>query len=189
MEYLAKKLTNYIFEKGIITEDGIEIYQYGFQCFLELSASTICSIIIALLLGMLPECLFFFLLFIPMRSFGGGLHMKTYFACFIGSCFILTSTLLAVKYLTIPLLISFVAYLSAAILILIIGPVDHPNREVDAQDNRTFIKRTHFTILVSFLLALFFIYSQNTRYMFLQAIVFIFIFVTSLIGCLIYRQA
>ena len=34
MEYLAKKLTNYIYEKKIITEELIEIYQYGFQCFL-----------------------------------------------------------------------------------------------------------------------------------------------------------
>lgn len=105
--------------------------------------------------GMLPECLFFFLLFIPMRSYGGGLHMKTYFACFIGSCFILTFSLLAVKYLTISIPISFALYLFAAILILVIGPVDHPNREVDAQENRTFIKRTYFTMLISFFLALF----------------------------------
>lgn len=188
MEHLATKLAHYILEKGIITEDLIEIYQYGFQCFLELSVSTICSIIIALFLGMLPECIFFFLLFIPMRSFGGGVHMKTYFTCFIGSCLILTSTLLAVKYLTIPLLIAFALYIFTAILILIIGPVDHPNREVDAQDNRTFIRRTHFTMLISFLLALFFVFTQNTRYMFLQAIVFTFIFSTSLIGRLIYRQ-
>jgi hypothetical protein len=96
---------------------------------------------------------------------------------------------LAVKYLTIPLLISFVLYISAAILILVIGPVDHPNREVDAQENHIFIKRTHFTMLISFLVALFFIYTQNTRYMFLQAIVFLFIFATSLIGRLIYRKA
>ncbi len=188
MESLAKKLTNYIYEKEIITEELIEIYQYGFQCFLELSTSTICSIIIALFLGMLPECLFFFLLFIPMRSYGGGLHMKTYFACFIGSCFVLISSLLAVKYLTIPIPISFALYLLAAILILVIGPVDHPNREVDAQENRTFIKRTYLTILISFLLALVFIFIQNTKYLFLQAIVFVFISATSLVGRMIYKQ-
>lgn len=188
MEHLAKKLADYIYEKEIITKELVEIYQYGFQCFLELSASTICSIIIALFLGMLPECLFFFLLFIPMRSYGGGLHMKTYSACFIGSCFILTSSLLTVKYLTIPIPISFALYLFAAILTLIIGPVNHPNREVDAQENRTFIRRTYFTMFISFLLALFFIFMQNTRYMLLQTIVFVFISATSLIGRLIYRQ-
>jgi accessory gene regulator protein AgrB len=188
MEHLAKKLTDYIYKKEIIAEKMVDIYQYGFQCFLELCVSTICSIIIALLLGMLPECLFFFLLFIPIRSYGGGLHLKTYFACFIGSCFILTASLLAVKYLTIPILISFVLYLFATILILVIGPVDHPNREVDTHENLTFIKRTHFTMLISFLLALFFIFTKNTRYMFLQAILFVFISATSLIGHLIYKQ-
>ena len=34
MEHLAKKLTDYIYKKGIITEESLEIYQYGFQCFL-----------------------------------------------------------------------------------------------------------------------------------------------------------
>ena len=188
MENCAKKLAYYLYEKEIISEELIEIYQYGFQCFLELSVSTISSIIIALFLGMLPECLFFFLLFIPMRSYGGGLHMNTYFACFISSCFVLASSLLAVKYLTIPLLMTFALYLFASILILLIGPVDHPNREVDAKENCTFIKRTYFTMLISFFLALFFIFTQNTRYMFLQAIVFVFISATSLIGQLIYKQ-
>lgn len=188
MEHSAKRLANYICEKEVITKEMIEIYQYGFQCFLELSASTVCSIIIALFLGMLPECLFFFLLFIPMRSYSGGLHMKTYFACFIGSCFILTTSLLAVKYLIVPIPLSFTLYLFAAILLLFIGSVDHPNREVDAQENRTFIKRTHFTMFISFLLALFFIFVQNTRYMLLQTIVVVFISSTSFIGHLIYRQ-
>lgn len=188
MEHLAKKLTNYIYKKEIIAEEMVEFYQYGFQCFLELSVSTTFSIIIALFSDMLPECLFFFLLFIPMRSYGGGLHMKTYFACFIASCLILTSTLLAVKYFTIPILVSFALYSLSALLILIIGPVDHPCREVDTQENLTFIKRTHITMVISFLLALFFIFTQNTRYMFLQAIVFVILSTTSLIGHLIYKQ-
>ena len=56
MEHLAKKIKQtIIFEKGIITEESHEIYQYGFQCFLELSVSTICSIIIALFLHMIQN--------------------------------------------------------------------------------------------------------------------------------------
>ena len=180
MEHLSIVLTNYIFKKGIIDEKNYEIYQYGFQCFLEVSASTICSIVIALLLHMFSECLFFFLLFIPMRSFSGGLHIKTYFSCFIGSCLILTTTLLIVKYLTIPIPISFMLYVFCSIIILIIGPVDHPNREVDSQENRIFIRRTHAVI---------FAITRNTRYLFLQAIVFAFICITSFIGHIAYKQS
>lgn len=188
MEHLSIILTDYIFKKGIIDEKSYEIYQYGFQCFLEVSASTICSVVIALLLHMFPECLFFFLLFIPMRSFSGGLHLKTFFSCFIGSCLILTSTLLIVKYITVPIPLSFMLYVFCSIIILITGPVDHPNREVDSQENRIFNRRTHFTLLFSFLLAVTFAVIGNTRYMFLQAIVFTFICLTSFIGRIAYKQ-
>lgn len=128
----------------------------AFNAFWKFLPAQFGSIVIALLLHMFSECLFFFLLFIPMRSFSGGLHLKTYFSCFIGSCLILTTTLLIVKYLTIPIPISFMLYVFCAIIILIIGPVDHPNREVDSQENRIFIRRTHFTLLFSFLLGSYF---------------------------------
>ena len=140
-----------------------------------------------LLLHMLPECLFFFLLFIPLRSFGGGLHLKTYFACFIGSCLILLFTLLSVKYFTIPLFISFVLYAFCAILILIIGPVNHPNRKVNSHDNTIFAKRTYLTIVFTFVIAILFIVTNNAKYMFLQAIVFLFIYATSFIGHILYK--
>lgn len=188
MKYLSSMLTDYIFKKGVIDEKTYEIYQYGFQCFLEVSTSTICSIVIAFFLHMLPECLFFFLLFIPMRSFSGGLHLKTYFSCFIGSCLILASTLLIVKYITVPLYISFILYVFCTIIILLIGPVNHPNRKVDSQENNTFVRRTNFTILSSLLLALILVIAGNARYMFLQAIVFAFICITSFIGRIKYRQ-
>lgn len=189
MEHLSVILTDYILKKGIIDKKSYEIYQYGFQCFLEVSTSTICSVIIAVLLHMLPECLFFFLLFIPMRSFSGGLHLRTYFSCFIGSCLILTSTLLIVKYITIPIPASFTLYAFCAIMILITGPVNHPDREVDSQDNLTFIRRTHFTLLFSFLTIVIFTVTGNAKYMFLQAIVFAFICITGLIGRIVYKQS
>lgn len=188
MEYISKKLTYYILKKGMITEELTEVYEYGFQCFLEFSLSTLCSIIIAIFLNMLPECLFFFLIFIPMRSFGGGVHMKTYLACFIGSCLLLTSTMLAVKYLSVPIYFSLGLYIISAILVMIIGPVNHPNREVDCQENHTFMRKTYLTLLLSLICAVFFIYIKSTRYMFLQALVFFIIFVTSLIGRLLYKD-
>ena len=92
-------------------------------------------------------------------------------------------------YRGIPIPISFMLYVFCSIIILIIGPVDHPNREVDSQENRIFIRRTHFTLLFSFLLAVIFAITGNTRYLFLQAIVFAFICITSFIGHIAYKQS
>ncbi len=65
MNFLSKKLTEYILEKGIIEKYNYEIYQYGFQIFLELSLNILCSIIIAVILDMKIECIFFFLFLFP----------------------------------------------------------------------------------------------------------------------------
>ena len=63
MDYISKRLTDYILNKGVIEEKDYDIYNYGFVCFLEVALSTLTSIIIALFLGMLRPCLFFFLIY------------------------------------------------------------------------------------------------------------------------------
>ena len=68
MDRLSTKLTNYILLKGVIEENDFEIYQYGFQRFLELFINIMCSIIIAILLNMKLECIVFFLFFIPLQD-------------------------------------------------------------------------------------------------------------------------
>lgn len=188
IEYLSKKITNYIIKKGIIANNDYELYQYGFQCFLELSISTICSIIIALILKMLPECILFFLFFIPLRSYNGGLHLKTYIACFLSSCMILITTLLAVKYIDIPIKISFITLISCIISIKIIGPVNHPNRKVNNSENKIFIWKTNISLLLSFFSALLFLYLKKTSFLLLETIVFVYLLFTTLIGKFIYKQ-
>ncbi|MBO4911224.1 MAG: accessory gene regulator B family protein [Butyrivibrio sp.] len=188
MEYLAKKLTDYILSKGVIEEKDYDLYKYGLLCSLEIALSTATSIIIALFLKMLLPCLFFFLLFIPMRSFGGGLHLKSFFACYIGSCLILTSTLLAVKYFTLPLCASFMIFAFSAVIIIMTGPVDHPNREVDASENMKFKKRTNITVLFATGISILLILYKNNSYLMLEAITFAFLSITAITGKFAHRQ-
>ena len=187
MDYISKRLTDYILNKGVIEEKDYDIYNYGFVCFLEVALSTLTSIIIALFLGMLRPCLFFFLIFIPMRSFGGGLHLSSYFACYIASCLILTVTLLAVKYITLPLFLSFSIYHFFATLILLTGPVDHPNRTVDDFENDIFKKKTNITIFVSTVISILLLFYKNNSYLMLEAIVFVFLGITAIAGKLAHR--
>lgn len=182
MEYISNKLTDYVLKKGVIKEDSYDIYQYGVQCFLEITLNILCSIIIALSLGMLIECILFFVFFIPLRSYSGGIHMKTYFSCLFFSCIILISTLLAVKYVTVSISISFIVYILCAIAIKLVGPVNHPNRRVDNQENILFIRKTNMTLFANAIVAIIFILTDCSSYLFLEAIVYLFVFLTSLIG-------
>ncbi|MFG6344830.1 MAG: accessory gene regulator B family protein [Lachnospiraceae bacterium] len=182
MNYLSKKLTNYILVKGVIEENDFEIYQYGFQRFLELSINIICSIIIAVLLDMELECIAFFFFFIPLRSYSGGFHMEHYLSCLFLSCLSLTGILCIVKYFSLVPLFSCIMYFISLILIKIIGSVDHPNRCVDEEGNIYFKKRANIILLISFIIFIFFLLANNTRYLLLEALVFTLTSISLLIG-------
>lgn len=182
MDHLSKKLTNYILIKGVIEENDFEIYQYGFQRFLELSINIICSITIAILFDMKLECVAFFLFFIPLRSYSGGFHMEHYLSCLFFSCLSLTGILYIVKYFSPTPLFSSILYFISLMIIKIIGSVDHPNRCVDEEDNLYFNKRTNIISLISFIIFIFFLLANNTRYLLLEALVFALTSVSLLIG-------
>ena len=187
MNSIAKKLTNYIYHKGLIEEEYFDVYQYGFECFLEISINFISCIIIGLSLHMLLECLIFFFFFIPLRSYSGGLHMSTYMLCYLLSCLIVIVSLLIVKNVSLPAYVSFLIYLLSAIFLHLIGPVDHPNREVDAEDNQKFMKKAKITILIGGICAIIFLIAHMYPYLLLEALVYMIVLITSFIGKLIYK--
>lgn len=182
MNQLSNNLTNYILVKGVINENDFEMYQYGFQRFLELSINIICSIIIAVFLDMEFECIAFFLFFIPLRSYSGGFHMEHYLSCLFLSCLSLTGILCIVKCFSPTALFSCILYFISLIVIIIIGSVDHPNRCVDEEDNLYFRKRTNTILLISLIIFIFFLLANNTRYLLLEALVFTLTSVSLLIG-------
>lgn len=188
MENLSKRLTDYILKKGIIDKCDYEIYLYGFQIFLELIINIACSIIIAILLDMKIECLLFFIFFIPLRSYNGGLHMEHYLSCLLLSCATLALTLLIVKNLTVAPFISYLLYIISVLIIIIIGPINHPNKEVDPEENIRFKARTNITLVLSFIISLVFLVTDNQKYLFLEALVYILVSLTLLIGRIKYVQ-
>ena len=86
MEKLSIKMANLLVKKKYIEEKMYSIYQYGLQMALEIGCSFITSIIICCLWGKVIEGIIFFVVFIPLRSYLGGFHMKSYWLCYICSC-------------------------------------------------------------------------------------------------------
>lgn len=182
MERISKRLTDYILAKGVIEESESEIYQYGFQRFMELSINIICSIIIAVLLDMKLECIAFFLFFIPLRSYSGGFHMEHYVSCLLLSCLSLAGILCIVKYFSATPLFSCILFLVSLVVIKVIGSVDHPNRSVNEEDNQFFNKRANIILLVSLIIFIALLLSSYTRYLLLESLVFTLMSVSLIIG-------
>ncbi len=182
MERLSIAFTNYILKKEVISKEDYEIYLYGFQSFLELFLNLVCSLCIAAFLHMEVECLLFFILFIPLRSFNGGLHLKSYFSCLIFSCATMTVILLFVKYYSLKAPVSFLLYIVFMVLIKLTGAVDHPNRPVDTDENQTLTHKTDRTLFISFLAAFSFLLLNLEKYIFLEALVYLLVLSTLILS-------
>ena len=181
MEKLAIKLTDYILSKDAISEGSYDIYVYGFTCFLELSISFISTFIIGICLGMFFECILFSCIFIPLRSLAGGLHLNKFFHCYLLSCFMLTATLLLVKFFSIPDYISLIGCILFPIILFIIGPINHPNRPVTDEENSIFKRKTNIILVFCILLSIILYLTKSSRYLFLEFITFADLIISSLI--------
>lgn len=78
MNGIARILTDYVIYKGMVKEEERSIYEYGFVVAMETGLSLIIIFFVAGILHMVVEGILFFIVFIPLRSYAGGLHLEHY---------------------------------------------------------------------------------------------------------------
>lgn len=152
MEKIAEKLTSYIIKKEVISNEDYEIYKYGFLTGIEILLCIITCFILSMKLQMIYECVTFFLVFIALRSFVGGLHMNSFMACYWCSVFTLFLTLMLIKHHPVSNEASMAVIISESLLVWKMNPVENINRPVDEGEAKIFslrIKKILAAICVS----------------------------------------
>ena len=149
MGKIAERLADYIIQKGTIKEEEREIYEYGFSIAIEVLLCVITCFSISMMLHTFVEGILFFVIFIPLRSYAGGLHLSSYWSCFSLSCLTFFIIMLLGKYLTLPIYIALITFFVLEIVIYNLYPVENVNREIDADEDNEFRKRLkQFLIMV-----------------------------------------
>lgn len=161
MKVLSKILTNYIILNGIIKPHERTIYEYGFLVFFEKLFFIIVCFTISIFLHRIPEGMLFFLIFIPLRSYAGGLHLKTYFSCFLLSIFTFCMVIMVDNYLYIPIFICFTIFIALEILVYYMYPVENVNRIVDANENKYFKNKLLHFLFIDNVLVLFCVFLKK----------------------------
>ncbi|MGN0426028.1 MAG: accessory gene regulator B family protein [Acetatifactor sp.] len=82
MERISEQIVWVLIEKGYVERESYEVYKYGLTMCVEIALSFLTTLSICLLFGRLIEGIIFFLVFIPLRTYVGGFHMKSYKGCF-----------------------------------------------------------------------------------------------------------
>ena len=165
MRELSIKIMNAIFEDNGLDKSMYSVYQYGIQMALEIGCSFVTSVLICYIYRMLVEGFVFFLIFIPIRSYLGGYHMKHYWACFLCSCFTLIMILTLVKYIC-PNIICIWGIISISLVIILRAA--YKQREVD-DDGRYYYPKICFIILGVLVFALLLTIFNNISLVFLIA--------------------
>ncbi|MBO4292502.1 MAG: accessory gene regulator B family protein [Lachnospiraceae bacterium] len=146
MKKIAEILTRYVIKFGGVSEEMYEVYQYGFQIGLEMSSCFLVCLAIAVYLHMFLEFIVFSAIFILLRSYAGGAHLKGFASCFMCSVAVQTGTLLLHSRIVLPMPVAAGSLLLCGFLIYVLAPVEHVNRRLDEDEKKLYKKKTLFIL-------------------------------------------
>lgn len=106
MEKIAEKLAKLLVRENVISDSMLEIYQYGLVRMLEIGVAVLTGFLMCLTMGMLKEGIIFFIFFVPLRSYLGGIHLKKYWQCYIMSCLTLLAVLMITRFVSLDMRVS-----------------------------------------------------------------------------------
>lgn len=153
---LAKRLTKMLIASGTVKEEDRELYEYG--CFLLISRGLflLATVLMGFLLGIPGTGLLFYLLYMPLRGYAGGIHAKTERACTV-----LTTLAMAGALAAIRLMVSFHAHVVPILMlgiggveVLAFSPLDTEEKPLEDSERIHYRKISVLLLLAYLLLAL-----------------------------------
>ena len=81
IEKIVNKLLDTQIKSGLLKDETIPIYRYGYTLLIEVTINVILSLVIGFALGEIGIVILFNLIFIPLRGFCGGWHAGKSWLC------------------------------------------------------------------------------------------------------------
>lgn len=151
MKRLSEKLTAYVINAGVVSEELYAVYQYGFQIGLEMLCCFAFCLGIAIYLHMILQFIVFTGIFMLLRTYAGGIHLNSFGACFFCSVAVQTAALLVSGRFRFPIWGAWTIIIVIFILIWKLAPVDSISRELDSEE-KTHCKKVTMKIIVGILI-------------------------------------
>lgn len=182
MEKTAKALADYVIRKGVVDEEDRNIYEFGFAVTMEVGLFALFCMFVSLYLHMFMQGVLFFIVFAPLRSYAGGLHLEKYHSCFVLSCLTFSGVLLSVKYFQFPIWISFIILFILVIAVYVLYPVENINRKVNREEDIYFRKKLKLFLLMDEIIAIVCIILNDKISLSLIIDTFLIVVITMLVG-------
>jgi len=144
IDSMANKILKKFIHSNIIEPGDEEIYLYGLQMMISGIVKFAGFMMIAWVLGWIPEALVFITAFSSLRVYAGGYHADTYLKCFIITAAAAFVSIFIVKAWAEIYMYQFtvVLILAACLMIFRYAPVDSPNKRMVGNERRIFRAKT-----------------------------------------------
>lgn len=148
MKQVVSGITNYLIQEKIIDEKEKSIYLFGFNLFFKYLVCIVFTILLGAMNHSLKEVVIIILLFLPLRSYAGGIHLKKDSFCLICSVAIVQIVVFINRLHPFNLIANIFLSLTTCLLIDLIGPVDNKNKPLDNIERTVFKNRLQKVLFV-----------------------------------------
>lgn len=139
---ISNGIADMLWTQGIIQEDDIDKCKYGIDLFISSFLEIISILAIAAFLGNFIETVLLFVFFVPLRIYAGGYHADTKLKCYFISLVMygFFYTLANITPSGMFVLINVIGTLFSLIMVLIMAPIIHINKNVNDIERRNYRK-------------------------------------------------
>ena len=155
ISWIANYLVRFLLSKGLIDDEKMEIYQYGY----EILTSSFITLLIVIVLGAVIKCLFasllYFVIFASMRLICGGYHAKHYWSCNLIFTIVTATLLLLFKYIPMDgyASIHYTTLVFSVLVVFVYAPVENKNKMLNTRKKTLFRIISRITVVLYALLS------------------------------------
>lgn len=186
--FLSEKIVQYVDEAYSLSENERELLKFGIESSLEIGINILASIVLLYIINMIPEGLFFFCVFIPIRMYSGGYHADTYIRCFMLSMVSLLGVMILGSKIYIAWETALITITVQIVIIWRIAPVINAERPVSRREYQCFSDKLKKVLVLVEMIAVILVILKRQRFMNTLVLSLLLIIITLVIGRIKYSD-
>ena len=131
---IANSVAGYYSRKGVIPDEDVETYSYGFELVISSAINLSCVMAAAVVFGVVYQALAFMLSFVLLRAFGGGYHARTHRGCILAFFILFIIFAYTLRYLPadVTAVFTLASVWLSLVIVLLAAPVEAENKPLSA---------------------------------------------------------
>ncbi|MDO5398650.1 MAG: accessory gene regulator B family protein [bacterium] len=138
IQSISDKIVQHAIRNEYIKQEQRDEYVYALNMLLNILITDATMLCIGFLMGMIWECIIFWLIYKVLRKYCGGFHFGTSWKCYLSSCIMCPAVLAAIRYVPYDKAIWGVLTAAMAAALFILSPVAAENKPLDEKEKQVF---------------------------------------------------